>query len=258
MFKIKNTGKAIGISAVIVCVCFAMLLGTTFAWFTDNAQTKVNTIQTGKFDINILDANDKTLVGDTLAFVYDNNGTLEEFTGAILWEPNMTVRSEEFTIANEGYYALKFRIDDVFANATKGTNDKGIGNLKDVMSFTIYDESGVWYYKYDHKSTDAVKSYYNPALSANIVAPVEPGEIALYPANNANQLPSEKTFYVEIYMDYAAGNDYQECSLEGLAISVSASQYNYEKDSAGTAYDTGRDYEPNATPAPGADELINP
>ena len=69
MFKIKNTGRAIGISAIIVCICFAMLLGTTFAWFTDNASTKVNTINTGSFDINILDANGTTLVGDTLDFV---------------------------------------------------------------------------------------------------------------------------------------------------------------------------------------------
>ncbi|MBR2388334.1 MAG: SipW-dependent-type signal peptide-containing protein [Clostridia bacterium] len=264
MFKVKNTGRAIGISAVIVCLCFAMLLGTTFAWFTDNVSTKRNTITTGKFDINILDANDKTLVDEVLAFVYDDNGTLKEFESPILWEPNMTVRSEDFTIANEGNYALKFRIDDVFANATKGANDiNTTGNLKDVMSFTIYDKAtGEWYYKYDYKSTDANKSYYNPAFSAGMVAPVEQGEIVLYPVNTADPadssktLPSEMTFYAEIHMDYDAGNEYQECSLEGLAISVFAAQYNFEKDSAGTAYDTGRAFEEAATPYDGANELL--
>ena len=53
----KNTKRALLSSVVAMLVCFTMLLSTTFAWFTDNASTKVNTINTGSFDINILDAN---------------------------------------------------------------------------------------------------------------------------------------------------------------------------------------------------------
>ena len=255
MFKIKNTGKAIGISAVIVCVCFAMLLGTTFAWFTDNATTKVNTIQTGSFDINILEVDaigtitNNTLVGKTLDFVYyDGSNGQHTYEGNILWEPGMTILSEKFAIKNEGNYALKFNINDVFANAVKGQNDRGVGNLKNVLSYKVYilyNNNWVEYLTYTQGAADAVYG--------NLGA-----DISLYPANNAQSYPSSYQFYIEITMDQNSGNEYQECSLTGLAVNVNAAQLGYENDSFGTGYDAGRDYEPNATPAPSADELINP
>ena len=239
MFKIKNTGRAIGISAIIVCICFAMLLGTTFAWFTDNASTKVNTINTGSFDINILDANGATLVGDTLDFVTSNGTTM----GSVLWEPGMTSRTETFTIKNEGNYALKFNIGDVFANATK----RGAGDLMDVISYTVYVLEGNDYIKYlSYSKADGVK--YGTLGE----------DLALYPTTNAQNLISSRMFYIEIKMDALSGNEYQECSLENLAVNVTAAQLGYEKDYAGTGYDTNAPYDTTATPAPGADELINP
>lgn len=245
MFKIKNTGKAIGISAVIVCVCFAMLLGTTFAWFTDNAQTKVNTISTGKFDINILEVDaigtitSNTLVGKTLDFVNIDGATM----GSVLWEPGMTIRTETFAIKNEGNYALKFNIDDVFANANKGANDKGVGNLMDVISYTVYVLEGNDYIKYlSYSKADGVK--YGTLGE----------DLALYPTTNAQNLISSRKFYIEIKMDSLSGNQYQECSLENIAVNVTAAQLGYETDYAGTGYDTNAPYDPTATPAPGANE----
>ena len=239
MFKIKNTGRAIGISAIIVCICFAMLLGTTFAWFTDNASTKVNTINTGSFDINILDANGATLVGDTLDFVTSNGTTM----GSVLWEPGMTIRTETFTIKNEGNYALKFNIGDVFANATKGTGDRGVGNLKDVLSYKVYvldDTAWVEYLTYA-----AGSATYSTTIGQ---------DISLYPTNNASGYASSCQFYIEITMDQNSGNEYQECSLENLAVNVTAAQLGYETDYAGTGYDTNAPYDSTATPAPGATE----
>lgn len=34
----KNTKKALATSAVSLLLCFAMLIGTTFAWFTDKVE----------------------------------------------------------------------------------------------------------------------------------------------------------------------------------------------------------------------------
>ena len=41
----KSTKRALVSSALAVLMCMAMLIGTTFAWFTDTASTAVNKIQ---------------------------------------------------------------------------------------------------------------------------------------------------------------------------------------------------------------------
>lgn len=43
----KSTKRALLVSALSLVVCLAMLVGTTFAWFTDTATTGVNKIVSG-------------------------------------------------------------------------------------------------------------------------------------------------------------------------------------------------------------------
>ena len=52
----KKTSKQLLASVLSLMLCLVMLLGTTFAWFTDTATTAVNTIQSGTLDIDIIDA----------------------------------------------------------------------------------------------------------------------------------------------------------------------------------------------------------
>lgn len=218
MFKIKNTGRAIGISAIIVCVCFAMLLGTTFAWFTSTASTKVNRITTGKFDIDIVDVADDgtiptpttSLVGQTLAF--GENG---EFN-SVLWEPGMTIRTQTFAVINNGQYALDFKLDDVFANA-ETTDNKGTNvDLTDAISYKVIKING----------TSESQYVYTDDNGTNVGE-----EIKLLPGES-------QKFVIELYMNDQATNEFQECELSGIAVSVSASQAMYENDKDGTSYDS--------------------
>lgn len=48
-----STKKSLLTSAVALVLCFAMLVGTTFAWFTDEVTSSGNIIQTGKLDANM-------------------------------------------------------------------------------------------------------------------------------------------------------------------------------------------------------------
>ena len=59
MTNSKQTKSALFSSVVALLLCFTMLLGTTFAWFTDSASTSVNKIQAGTLDIQLLDAEHK-------------------------------------------------------------------------------------------------------------------------------------------------------------------------------------------------------
>ena len=49
----KSTKRALLTSALALLMCVTMLVGATFAWFTDTASTGVNKIQAGNLDIKV-------------------------------------------------------------------------------------------------------------------------------------------------------------------------------------------------------------
>ena len=51
MNNTKTTKKALFSSVVALVLCFTMLLGTTFAWFTDSVTSANNVIQSGNLDV---------------------------------------------------------------------------------------------------------------------------------------------------------------------------------------------------------------
>ena len=64
----KTTKRALLSSVMAIVLCLAMLIGTTFAWFTDSASTAVNKIQAGTLDVQLLDEDGTSLEGQTLAW----------------------------------------------------------------------------------------------------------------------------------------------------------------------------------------------
>ena len=53
MKKTKTTKQMLLYSIVSLCLCVSMLIGTTYAWFTDNVTSTNNIIQTGKLDVEL-------------------------------------------------------------------------------------------------------------------------------------------------------------------------------------------------------------
>ena len=126
----KNTKRALVSSALAMLVCVAMLVGTTFAWFTDTASTSVNKIQSGSLDVDIVDANNMHI--DTLNFIKAEGGKDE----AILWEPGCTYNLTPFKIVNNGTLALKYKV--VVSGAVGDTD------LLDVIDFSYTTEDGTF------------------------------------------------------------------------------------------------------------------
>ena len=62
----KNTKRELVSSALAMLVCVALLIGTTFAWFTDTASTSVSKIQSGNLDVTLEYAAGKTDGGETI------------------------------------------------------------------------------------------------------------------------------------------------------------------------------------------------
>ena len=51
MTNVKSTKRALVSSILALFLCFAMLLGTTYAWFTDSVSSDNNIIKTGTLDV---------------------------------------------------------------------------------------------------------------------------------------------------------------------------------------------------------------
>ena len=126
----KSTKRALLGSIMAMVLCLAMLVGATFAWFTDTASTGVNKIQSGKLDVALEMKEGDSWVsaeGKTLDFVKAADAKGE----AILWEPGCTYTLPELRVVNNGNLALKYMI--------KITGIKGDAKLNKAIEWTIGD-----------------------------------------------------------------------------------------------------------------------
>ena len=131
MNNTKTTKRALLSSVVAMLVCITMLIGTTFAWFTDTASTAVNKIQSGKLDVALEMSTDgtnwETAEGKTLTFKTADNRAADQ----ILWEPGCTYELPKLRVVNKGNLALKYKIQI--------TGIQGDAKLNEVIDWTIND-----------------------------------------------------------------------------------------------------------------------
>ena len=192
----KATKRALLTSVMALVMCVVMLVGTTFAWFTDTASTAVNKIQAGNLDVKLLAEDGVTsLEGATLE--WQKAAGAED--GDILWEPGCRYKLQPIIIKNAGTLALKYKI------VISGID--GDAKLNKAIEWTI---NGV--------SLDEEK----PLLAGAF-----------------------DTLMIEGHMKEEAGNEYQGLSIDGIGITVYATQYTHEFDSFNNTYDAdaGKDTE---------------
>ena len=194
----KATKRALLTSVMALVMCVVMLVGTTFAWFTDTASTAVNKIQAGNLDIKLLAEDGVTsLEGATLEWQKAEGAEGED----ILWEPGCRYKLQPIIIKNAGTLALKYKI------VISGID--GDAKLNEAIEWTI---NGV--------SLDEEK-------------PLLAGESA--------------KLMIEGRMKKEAGNEYQGLSIDGIGITVYATQYTHEYDSFNNTYDEDATYGTGAT-----------
>ena len=99
-----NNKKALLSSAFALVLSIAMLIGTTFAWFTDTASTGINKITSGNLHVEI--QNEAGTKLEKLEWIAKDGRAQEN----ILWEPGATYTLTPFKIANTGNLALKYKI----------------------------------------------------------------------------------------------------------------------------------------------------
>lgn len=187
MTNSKSTKRALLGSAMALLLCFTMLLGTTFAWFTDTASTSVNTIQAGTLDVALeMKENGEWVSAEGKTLSFTNN----------YWEPGCTYSLPELRIVNKGNLALKYKVVI--------TGIKGDAELNDVITWTI------------------------GSVALGTDQRLEPGANA--------------EFTIKGTMKTNAGNGYQGMKIEGIAITVLATQDTVESDSNNSLYDQNAEY----------------
>ena len=209
MTSSKSTKRALITSALAILMCVAMLIGTTFAWFTDTASTGVNKIQAGNLDVDIIDLQGHSLDGKTLKWQKASGAENED----VLWEPGCTYYLTPFQIQNKGNLALKYK---VVINGVSGDS-----KLLEALEF------GFYYFRVgfgEERSLDEL---------------IEGGKL-----DNVAEYPGLCTapIYIVAHMKEDAGNEYQGLSIEGISITVVATQATYEKDSFDNTYDKDATY----------------
>ena len=120
----KATKRALLTSVMALVMCVVMLVGTTFAWFTDTASTAVNKIQAGNLKVDLEmqkpDGSWVSAKGQTLEFKKAADAPTDE---QVLWEPGCTYELPKLRVINNGNLALKYTIEITGINGDAKLND---------------------------------------------------------------------------------------------------------------------------------------
>ena len=222
MTSSKSTKRALLTSALAILMCVAMLIGTTFAWFTDTASTAVNKIQAGNLEIELQmkdnNGNWVNAEGKTLPFLVE--GKIPAKGTQILWEPGCTYYVPEVRVVNKGNLAVKFE----YVNGLLGVTGKLAEVLEPVFKTPV----------------DANGEEVN--IEPEILKPDE----------------ASPAWSFGYHMLETAGNEYQNATATGMCLTVVATQATYENDSFNNQYDKDAQYPdvdvvtvtPDAIPSP--------
>ena len=224
----RATKRALLTSIMALVMCVVMLVGTTFAWFTDTASTGVNKIQAGNLDVELEYKNSDTpnfTKADKSTLVFDNNA---------LWEPGH-VEYVVLKVRNAGSLALKYKLGINIASETGSTNV--LGNefkLSDYIKFAVIEGEAT------------------VADRTTLVAAAENAGSKLInegysKESHLDTKDANETVTLVVWMPTTVGNeanhkkDATAPSID-LGINVVATQYTAESDSFDNEYDEDAEY----------------
>ena len=226
----KSTKRALLGSVVAMVLCLAMLVGATFAWFTDTASTGVNKIQAGNLDVALEYSTDFK----TWNKVTDTTKLFEDST---VWEPGRT-EVVYLRVKNAGTLALKYAVGMYNINESRGKNVAGeFYYLSDYVKLGAVETTAA--YADREAAINAVNAEAKTLKSIGSSAIIgEDQMVMLAPEADA------KTYALVLYMPTEVGNEANPknndpywASKFSFGISVNATQAEYENDSYDNTYD---------------------
>lgn len=226
MTNLKSTKRALVSSVMALFLCFAMLLGTTYAWFTDEVSSDNNIIKTGTLDV-IMEYADGTVDPDAATWNDAAKGKIFNYDN---WEPGY-VDAKHIKITNVGSLALNYYL--------RVTADSEVSELADVIDV---------YYFADATALERANVEDGELLGTladimgttkNISNTVKGTLVPAGQEDAAQNLNSVKTLTLALKMQEDAGNEYQNLSIgvDGFAVELIATQATFEEDAFDNQYD---------------------
>lgn len=226
MTKKNHTKRALISSAISLFLCFSMLVGTTFAWFTDSVSSARNTIVAGNLDVVLEYWN-----GEKYAEV---TGETKLFDDTALWEPGHT-EVAYLKVSNAGTLALKYQLSVNFENEVIGKTKTGADiKLSEHLVFSVVEKQIVS--KDDEYTREtAVKA----AGESQGIKNYESGTKPLEKQGDADYVAL--IIYMPESVDNEANHDGINIPSIQLGVNLVATQLDaeFEKDSFGPDYDAG-------------------
>ena len=223
----KTTKRALLMSALSLLMCISMLVGSTFAWFTDSVTSAGNKIQAGtlKIDLELLDKEDGwESIKESQAPIFNYD----------LWEPGYT-DVKILKVENEGTLALKWY--------AKFVSENELTILANVIDVYVKPSATELTYPAD-RNLDGYTKVGTVAEFVNTIETTTYGNLM-----PIDQEGSVAYLGIALKMQETAGNEYQDMSLGAFDIMILATQDTVESDSFNDQYDADAEYDKVQLPA---------
>ncbi len=225
MTKTKSTKRALLMSALALLSCVALLVGSTYAWFTDSVTSTGNKIVAGKLEVDLLmgtDVDTYVSIADQEAAIFGADSLVAQNDPTdTLWEPGKT-QIVYLAVANKGNLDLKYNI------ALNVVDGGLIGSLE----YAIVD--GAKYGDLDAAASWADVKAINGVQTGDVVA----GNMVAAPNGAITASEKMEYFALAIHMKEDADNRYQGKDVT-IDVTVLATQLASEFDSFDDQYDKG-------------------
>ncbi len=215
MTKTKSTKRALLMSALSLLLCVSMLVGTTFAWFTDSVTSGSNIIKSGNLDAEMYWA-DGDEAPATATWTDASTGAIFDYA---LWEPGYT-QARHLRIANVGSLSFDYQL----RITTTGT----VSKLADVIDVYFFADA-------------------KAITRADVETGTYMGTLTQVLGTDKNIANTVKGFLEEgkteevtiaLKMQESAGNEYQNLTVAAdFSVELIATQHVLEQDSFGADYD---------------------
>ena len=220
MTKTKSTKRALLMSGLALLMCVSMLIGSTFAWFTDSVTSKGNIIKSGTLDVEMYWAKG-TEAPESANWIDASTGAIFDYD---LWEPGYT-EVRHIKIENKGSLALKYQLS-IAANGE-------VSELADVIDVYYLDPAQ------QLGERSAISADNKLGTLTEVLAAISTT------ASGALEPEQSHTITLALKMQEEAGNTYQGKEIGAdFSVILAATQKDFESDSFGKDYDEDAAYPP--------------
>ena len=230
----RVTKRAIVASLLSLSICGSMLIGTTYAWFTDTVTSSGNIIKSGTLQVGLNWKDGDEAPDNTTVW---KDAETDAIFGYDLWEPGYT-QVRHLQVVNSGTLALKYR----FTILPTGAIDPATADLAEVIdvyfknpAVTVADRSEV------ETKLEKIGTLREILNDTSVLSVATEGHLAA-----GESAPTTNEVTIALKMQEGAGNEYQGLEVnQGFAVKLYATQDTVESDSFDKMYDEQAAYDHN-------------